>query len=144
MEAKLKAQVRRRAGFRCEYCQFPERHSGLRFQMDHIIAEKHGGRTQSTNLALACFRCNSHKGPNLSGVDPLSSQVVRLFHPRRDEWLEHFVWHGPKLSGLTAIGRTTIAVLRINRPDAVLVRAALLEEGLSLVPSGRRKLRSSE
>jgi hypothetical protein len=79
--------------------------------MDHIIAETHGGRTQSANLALACFRCNSHKGRNLSGVDPRSGKVVRLFNPRRDDWIEHFVWDGPKLAGFTPIGRATIAVL---------------------------------
>ena len=29
-------------------------------------------------------RCNLHKGPNLSGVDPDTGQVVRLFDPRDD------------------------------------------------------------
>ncbi|MFZ4763807.1 MAG: hypothetical protein ACOYMN_02540 [Roseimicrobium sp.] len=33
-------------------------------------------------MAFACFRCNSHKGPNLSGVDPSTGQLERLFHPR--------------------------------------------------------------
>ena len=138
MDARLKAQVRRRAGFRCEYCLFPERCAELRFQVDHIIAQKHSGSTIAANLALACFRCNSHKGPNLSGVDPESGHVVQLFHPRQDVWTEHFVWHGPRLVGSTPTGRATIAVLRINRSDAVLVRAALLEEGASFVPFRRR------
>jgi hypothetical protein len=132
MDARLKAQVRRRARFRCEYCCFPERLAELRFQVDHIIARQHGGPTRAANLALACYRCNSHKGTNLSGVDPVSAKVVRLFHPRRDLWQEHFAWNGPRLTGLTPVGRATIAVLRINRPDAVLARASLLEEGVSL------------
>ena len=127
MDARLKAQVRRRAGLRCEYCQFPER-----------FAQKHSGPTTAANLALACFRCNSHKGPNLSGVDPESGQVVRLFHPRQEVWAEHFAWHGSRLVGLTPTGRATIAVLRINRPDAMLARAALLDEGVSFVPLKRR------
>ena len=138
MEAKLKAQVRRRARFRCEYCQFPERAAELHFQVDHIIARQHGGRSDAVNLAFACFRCNSHKGTNLAGVDPQSGKVVGLFHPRQDFWRKHFAWNGPKLTGLTPIGRATIAVLRINRPDAILARAALMEEGVSFAPVKRR------
>src|SRR6266571_6254680 len=130
MDARLRAQVRRRARFRCEYCQFPERFAGLRFQLDHVIARQHAGPTKLANLALACFRCNSHKGPNLSGIDSQSAKMVRLFNPRGDVWVEHFAWDGPRLLGLTPIGRATIAVLRINRQDAVLVRMALLEEGI--------------
>src|SRR4051812_29068325 len=103
--AELRAQVRRRAFFRCEYCQFPERFADLRFQLDHILAQKHGGPTASDNLALACFRCNSHKGPNLSGVDPLSGRILPLFNPRRNKWAEHFEWDGSKLVGLSAMGR---------------------------------------
>ena len=39
MDARLKAEVRRRAGFCCEYCQFPERFAELRFQVDHIVPQ---------------------------------------------------------------------------------------------------------
>ena len=39
-------------------------------------------------------------------------------------------WEGPRLRGLTPMGRVTVLVLRINRPDAVLVREALMEEGV--------------
>lgn len=138
MDARLKAQVRRRARFRCEYCQFPERFAGLSFQIDHIIARQHSGKNDAVNLALACFRCNSHKGTNLAGVDSQSGQVVRLFHPRQDVWEENFVWKGPVLAGLTPVGRATVSVLRINRPDALLARASLMEEGISFVPARRR------
>ena len=131
MDARLKLKVRRRARFRCEYCLFPERFAELRFQVDHIIAQQHAGPTILENLAWACFRCNSHKGTNLSGVDPESAQVVRLFHPRSDVWAGHFAWSGPRLVGLTPIGRVSVIVLRVNRPDAVLLRASLLEEGVS-------------
>ena len=132
MDARLKAEVRGRAGARCEYCQFPEAYAELRFQVDHIISQQHGGPTASANLAWSCLRCNKHKGPNLSGIDPITGQVVRLFHPRRDRWAEHFVWEATQLLGLTPVGRTTVAVLQINRTDAVLVREALMEEGVYL------------
>ena len=35
--------VRARAGYRCEYCHFPEAIAELPFQLDHIIAQQHGG-----------------------------------------------------------------------------------------------------
>ena len=129
MPARLRESVRRRAGFRCEYCQFPERLAELRFQLDHIIPEQHGGPTRAENLAWSCLRCNKHKGPNLSGREAATGEIVRLFNPRGDDWHVHFVWAGPVLRGRTPIGRATVEVLRINRSDAVLVREALMEEG---------------
>lgn len=126
--------VRRRAGFRCEYCHFPERFSGLNFQMDHIIAEKHGGPTESENLALSCIYCNSFKGPNLSGVDPITHEIVRLFHPRRDVWEEHFRWQDAELAGRTPIGRATIEVLRINDATAKALRRLFIRAGVFHLP----------
>jgi hypothetical protein len=130
MDARLRKAIRRRARGRCEYCQFPERCTRVSFQVDHIIPEKHEGPTAMENLAFSCFFCNTHKGPNLSGLDPQSGELTRLFHPRQDYWRDHFRWEGPVLMGLTAIGRVTIQVLRINRTDAVAVRRSLREEGV--------------
>src|SRR5437588_9285266 len=101
------------------------------FQMDHAIARQHAGLTTSENLALACFRCNTSKGLNLSGIDPRSGRIARLFNPRHDDWIANFRWLGPKLVGLTATGRATIVVLRINHPGAVLLRTTLQAEGVS-------------
>ena len=42
--------------------------------IDHVIAQQHGGVTAASNLALACYACNLHKGPNLSGRDPAAAQ----------------------------------------------------------------------
>jgi hypothetical protein len=80
------------------------------------------------NTAYTCLHCNSFKGPNLAGRDKETNEIG-LFDPRRDRWKEHFRWNGAELTALTAIGRVTIAVLRINRADRVAVRASLLEEG---------------
>jgi hypothetical protein len=85
------------------------------FQIDHVIADSHGGPTRAFNLALACFQCDSFKGPNLAGFDNHSKKVVALFNPRRHRWKRHFRWDGPLLVGKTAAGRATIAALRINR-----------------------------
>jgi HNH endonuclease len=64
----------------------------LTFQIDHIVSKKHHGSDNPDNLALACFACNNHKGSNLSGLDPVTGQLTRLFDPRKEEWSEHFEW----------------------------------------------------
>ena len=61
----LRRTVQERAGGRCEYCRLPEECSQQVFEIDHIVARKHRGKTVLGNLAWACFSCNSHKGPNL-------------------------------------------------------------------------------
>jgi hypothetical protein len=130
MDEELAQQVRRRADFYCEYCRLPVAYSPLPFEIDHIIARKHRGATVAANLALACFACNNHKGPNIAGIDPASGGVVRLFHPRRHKWTRHFRWDGPILVGRTPIGRTTIAVLEINLLHRIAFRRSLMKEGV--------------
>jgi hypothetical protein len=98
--------------------------------MDHIIAQKHRGPTVLDNLALCCLDCNSHKGPNIAGIDPITRALTPLFNPRRDVWHEHFEWQGAILIGITPIGRTTGAVLEMNNPFQLLTRESLIQEGL--------------
>jgi hypothetical protein len=98
------------------------------FQIDHVIARQHGGLTEPDNLALACIHCNRFKGPNVAGVDSTSGLIVRLFHPRRDEWSKHFAWNGVLLTAQTDVGRVTIQVLNMNAPPMVELRAALSDE----------------
>jgi|SRR5947209_5057201 len=130
MDEDLVGLVRRRALDCCEYCRMPQPGTSLPHEIDHIIAMKHGGLTGASNLALACFACNHHKGPNIAGVDPVSRTVVRLFHPRRHKWSRHFRWNGAMLVGRTPLGRATVAVLEINRPYRIDVRNALIAEGV--------------
>jgi hypothetical protein len=130
MDPDLRAEVRRRAGFRCEYCLLPEEYSDFDLQVDHIISEKHDGPTTLENLALACIHCNAHKGPNVAGVDPLTRQIWPLFNPRTDSWNDHFEWQGALLAGRTARGRATVHALRINRHDRAGTRALLLAAGV--------------
>jgi hypothetical protein len=87
-------------------------------------------RNKLTNLALSCFHCNRHKGPNIAGRDPLTGEIVRLFHPRSDTWAEHFRFAGAEIAGLTAIGRVTVQVLAMNASDFKQVREALMSEGV--------------
>jgi hypothetical protein len=99
------------------------------FPLDHIVAKQHRGPTTANNLALSCLHCNAHKGPNLSGIDPVSHKLTQLFNPRRHKWGRHFRWDGPYILGKTAIGRTTIEVLAMNHADLIEVRQGLMEEG---------------
>ena len=71
-----------------------------------------------------------HKGPNIASLDPDTSEMVPLFHPRRDTWSEHFEWNEGILVGRTPIGRATVELLAINHPDHVLLREALIDEGV--------------
>jgi hypothetical protein len=129
MAVRRRELVRIRANNHCEYCRMPEHLDVQPFQMDHIRAEKHGGVTTLKNLAWACLPCNTFKGPNVAGYDPLTNSLQRLFNPRRDRWLDHFVWKGPILSGKTPVGRTTIAVLAINAVERVEHRRLLIRAG---------------
>ena len=126
----LQLQIRERAGGLCEYCHLPDTSTTLPFQIDHIIAEKHAGLTSLENLAYCCLHCNAFKGPNIAGVDQETQEVVRLFHPRKDRWEEHFTWEGSRLLARTSIGRATIAVLAINARYRLEVRQALITEGV--------------
>ncbi|MDC0935456.1 HNH endonuclease signature motif containing protein [Pirellulales bacterium] len=130
MDEALRQLVRDRAAGLCEYCLFPEKHSFNPFQVDHIIAEKHGGLTVAENLAWSCFYCNTYKGPNIAGWNPDDETIVRLYHPRKDMWSEHFEWSGEVLAGKTPVGTVTVNVLRFNHPDALAVRRLLLEHDL--------------
>ena len=130
MNESTRDQVWHRANGVCEYCRMPQTLDELIFEIEHIIARKHGGSSELENLALACFACNAYKGPNIAGLDPDTGLLIRLFHPRVDRWDEHFDWSGPLLIGKTPEGRATIAVLRINLRVRVLFRQSLIDEGV--------------
>src|SRR5260370_33397835 len=86
----LTAAVRRRALDRCEYCHIPQVAFRRPFHIEHIVARQPGGGTELDNLALACWLCDRKKGPNLTGIDPETGDIVPIFHPRKDEWTSHF------------------------------------------------------
>src|SRR5260370_8573951 len=128
MERALEQKVWRRAKDACEYCRMPEVVYRVPFQIDHIIARQHGGLTVCENLALSCFHCNTHKGPNIASLDPWTNALVPLFHPRRDSWTDHFQWDGPLVVGLSAVGRATVRVLAMNHPLLVMVRQQMTNQ----------------
>jgi 5-methylcytosine-specific restriction endonuclease McrA len=126
----LRRLVRERAGERCEYCLIPEEFTLATHWVDHIVAEKHGGRTEEGNLALSCVLCNQHKGSDLTSIDPETGQIAPLFHPRRDAWSDHFRFVGTQVEPLTPTGRVTVRLLQLNHPDRVEERELLQRLGM--------------
>jgi len=129
MPNALSSAVRQRARGRCEYCRFPESEADLPFTNDHVRPRKHGGTTELENLALACPACNSHKGTNLTGIDPDSDRPVILFNPRTQRWYDHFRWDGIRIVGQTPTGRATVRVIGLNDESQLGLRMALVRSG---------------
>ena len=130
MDAATRAAVRQRANDRCEYCQLDQDHSPLaRLQMEHIRPRKHRGTDAADNLALACIDCNLAKSSDIAGFDPESDKMTALFHPRLDQWHEHFQWQGVFIVGITPVGRTTVDVLDMNSDDRVELRWLVFADG---------------
>jgi hypothetical protein len=126
MDATVRDLVRHRAGDRCEYCRLQQAHLPFAtFHVEHIIPRKHGGNDDPANLALACGRCNAHKGSNLTGIDPDTGALMPLFNPCVHAWDDHFVLSDVTIVGVTAIGRTTVRVLNMNDTRRLRLRAML-------------------
>ena len=125
----LRREVASRAKYHCEYCRRLETDSFIRYQTDHIISRKHGGLTVLENLAHSCPICNNAKGSDLSTV--LDGEIIiRLFHPRKDYWFEHFSVEEGYLMPLTDVGAATIKLLKLNGIERVLERIDLIKAGL--------------
>jgi HNH endonuclease len=114
----------------CEYCLMPESAGFVAHEVDHMIAEKHGGPTTGENLALACTICNKAKGSDVASIDPMDGEVVRLYRPRTDRWLEHFVLQDGEILPLTPIGQVTVRLLQFNRPGRIEERKLLAAAGV--------------
>jgi len=126
ISAALRLAVRERARGCCEYCRVHEDDVLLPHEPDHVIAEQHGGVGGIENLALACFHCNRHKGPNIASVDPQTARIVSLFNPRTERWSEHFQLDGPRIIPLSEKGRASVSLLKINSPERTRVRESLI------------------
>lgn len=134
VSAALRRLVCERANHACEYCLMPEIAVLVSHEIDHVIAQKHGGQTGRDNLALACTICNKYKGSDLASLDPSSGEIIRLYNPRDDHWRDHFRLEKGEIVPLTAIGRVTVRLLQMNRPERVEERRWLLQAKVLNVP----------
>lgn len=128
---RIRTYVAKRANHCCEYCQSQEGILGMPFEIEHILPQSVGGRTEEANLCLACPRCNRYKGKQFEGLDTESGNVVTLYNPRQQDWFEHFSWSpdGLRIVGLTSVGRATITALQMNNPFVVRSRHVWVASG---------------
>ena len=128
---ELQRQIRTHFRNCCAYCRTAEALTVAIFEFEHIVPRSVGGSTVFDNLCLFCPTCNRYKATLQAALDPTTEQTVPLFHPHRQSWKEHFTWSedGTKLVGLSPIGRATIAVLKINRPQLIRVRRMWVKVG---------------
>ncbi len=131
VSVELRRLVQTDAGKHCGYCRSSEVLTGMPLEIEHIIPEAAGGPTTRENLWLACHRCNEYKGHRTHAIDPQTQVRVALFNPRTQNWSEHFAWSldGTNILGLTACGRATINILRLNNEYVVTARQFWFEAG---------------
>jgi hypothetical protein len=129
--SKLKELVFNRANGLCEYCKSPANISTQSFVIEHIIPKSKNGETKVENLALSCQGCNNYKYNKTSGIDALTNKEVKLYHPRNQEWNFNFAWSddGIEILGISAIGRVTVDVLKLNRTELKNLRKLLIDVG---------------
>ena len=124
--------IAERAEHRCEYCQAPEIVFNFPFEVEHIIPISRQGANDAANLALACRCCNLRKGTRVSGTKPDRNTEVRFFHPREDQWSEHFhvSIESGKITGTTSVGNVTVEYLEMNSSTQVTARQLWIRLGL--------------
>lgn len=120
--SEIGRRVEQRAAGRCEYCRMHQSLQGATFHIEHVMPRSLGGRSEIENLAWACPSCNLHKSNRVEV--PLSDDTVPLFHPRSNEWSDHFRWEGYHIVGLTPIGRATVEALLLNNERRIKIRQA--------------------
>ncbi len=129
--AEEKRYVEQRAQGCCEYCRSQLRFAMQPFSVEHIEPRSREGGWSVENLAFSCQGCNNHKYTKTEGPDPITGQVVPLFHPRRQRWSDHFGRSADctQVIGLTPNGRATVEALHLNRPGLVNLRRVLFAAG---------------
>jgi len=125
----LRLEIIKRAKNCCEYCRIHEDDMFVGFEIDHIIANKHGGGNEIENLAYACPHCNQHKGSDLVTFIDSYEDIVTLYNPRKHKWEEHFESNLGEIVAKTKIGKATIKLLKMNDIDLIILRNILSEIG---------------
>jgi len=124
--------VKQRAHWLCEYCKALALYAPSSFDIYHIIPIVLGGSSDLENLAHSCSGCNQCKSDKTTVTDPTTGQQIPLFHPRKDNWNDHFKWNDEALHivGITLKGQLTVETLDMNRKKLVNFRRALKALGV--------------
>ena len=131
ISVELQRQIRSRFANCCVYCRTAVSLTVTTFEFEHIVPLSKGGETTFENLCLACPSCNRYKATRQTATDPTTQEEVELFHPQKQSWTNHFEWNeeATEIVGLTLIGRATVVVLKMNRPQLLRVRQMWVKMG---------------
>ncbi len=129
VSARLRRLVVQRAHGICEYCLIHQTDACFSFHIDHIVSRKQRGPTTSTNLALACLRCNVAKGTDPGTFIGRPPRLVRIYHPRQDRWDLHFRLASSRIIPLSDEGEATVRLLDLNASDRLHLRKTLIKAG---------------
>ena len=129
----IKKEVALRAKYRCEYCLLSEQFSFYSFHIEHIRSLKHGGKSDSDNLAYCCPDCNFYKGSDIATFSDGEDEIIRFFNPRKDIWNNHFELDLGKIYGKSEIGKATELIFKFNEVERLIFRNQL--HSLELYPS---------
>lgn len=122
-------QVRRRAGYACEFCGVTETDAAGQLTIDHFQPRSKGGDDSLDNLLYSCVRCNLYK----QGYWPDDDDAPTLWNPRRELAARHFLeLDDGQLLPLTAVGEFTLKRLRLNRAPLVAYRQRKREQAEAL------------
>ncbi len=92
----------------------------LKCQRRHLRgARSRAGRSGRVHarLAWACFQCNRYKGSEVGAYDAITGQLVPLLNPRKQNWHDHFSLESGEIVASTDVGRVSILILQLNRPE---------------------------
>ncbi len=90
----------------------------------NILSRSVDSTNNEANLALACRSCNLRKGIRISGISPDGCTETGFFHPRQNQWSEHFQVDidSGMIVGISSIGQVTVENLEMNSPTQVAAR----------------------
>lgn len=140
IDRQLRRLVATRADHLCEYCLIHEQDTALGCAVDHIISLKHGGETNADNLAYACIFCNRFKGSDIGSIIWQTKELTRFYHPRRDNWLEHFHLEDYFIQPITDIGEVTARILGFNQQSRLLERQLLMSKNKYPSPAALKRM----
>jgi hypothetical protein len=142
IERQLRRLVATRADHLCEYCLIQEQDTALGCAVDHIISLKHGGETDADNLAYACVFCNRFKGSDIGSIVWQIREFTRFYHPRWDNWGEHFKLEDALIQPITNIGEVTARILGFNDRPRLLERQLLITKNKYPSPAALKRINS--
>ena len=104
----------------------------LRISMDAKATVKVGpfARGGKSRALVAAADHDFQPAATLTPVGIFLAEVP-LFHPRQQQWHEHFQWNeeGSDIIGTTATGRVTVTRLQMNRSIVVQARRLWVQAG---------------